>query len=192
MELYVKDGRKFTRVTNIINTVLRKPWLETWRGNLGNTEADKKRDEAAKIGTLIHKACNNPSLSYLETPENQAKVDAYFRWSELMVEEFIAREETIFNEKWGYAGTLDQRVILKGEKLETILDIKTGAQDDHFFRMQTAAYQNGDGVKAGRRLIVSLKELTKEGLPRIYSFDNHQQDFQAFLNCLSLYRFLQT
>ena len=187
---YNKDGRRYPSVTTIIGAVIRKPFLEKWRGDVGNRQADKRRDEAGEHGTAVHSTCGlimrGVDAIPLDDPLLEAQVDAFKTWHDLAILEVLTVEETIYNQAHGYAGTLDERAILKGDRLPSIIDVKTGHFDEDGCRMQTAAYRTGNGIEAHRRLIVDLKNL-KNGLPTIHEFKDHGSDLGAFLNTLFIY-----
>ena len=188
---YIKNDLKYPSVTTIIGDILRKPFLEKWRGDVGNREANRRRDEAGEHGKMIHNACGLAMRGHQAIPLELsdievAQIDAFERWHNLAVEEVLAVEERVFNGIYVYAGTLDERAILKGDTIPTIIDLKTGHFDEDACRMQTGAYREGDGIEAHRRIIVDLKNL-KDGLPKIHEFKDHGQDYQAFLWALSIY-----
>jgi len=188
---YLKDGQSYPSVTTIVGTVLRKPFLEKWRGEVGNHVADKRRDEAGEHGKNVHLACGLIMKGVqgipLDLPKlHEEQVEAFHTWHNLAVDEVVSVEETIYNKKYGYAGTLDERAILKGDKTPAIIDLKTGAFDENHNRMQTAAYRNGDDIDAFRRIIVDLKQL-KNGMPKIHEFKDHTADFNAFLWALGIF-----
>ena len=51
---YTVGGVPFVGVTTVIGSVIRKPALERWIGELGNAEAERVRTKAASHGTLVH------------------------------------------------------------------------------------------------------------------------------------------
>ena len=192
---YLIGDNYYPSVTTIVGSVIRKPFLEKWRGDVGNREANRRRDEAGQHGKNVHLACGLVMQGVASIPFDlpalhEEQVDAFKSWHDLAVDEVLSVEETIANVTYGYAGTLDERAILKGDKLPTIIDIKTGHFDEDHNRMQTAAYRAGDGVTADRRIIVDLKQL-KDGMPKIHEFRDHGSDFNAFLWTLGLYNWMR-
>jgi hypothetical protein len=118
---------------------------------------------------------------------------AFEKWFRLMVGEVIAVEETVYNDRYKYAGTLDFRSILKGDRLPATCDIKSGNYyDAAYCKMQTAAYKNGDGVVSDRRLIIDIGHIRADGMPTIYEYKNHASDFDAFLWTRGIYNWLKT
>jgi len=193
--VYPRDGQRYDSVTTIIGEVLRSRWLEKWRGDVGNRIADKKRDAGAKRGTSVHQACvlvgtDTPEIPLPLPDEQELQVEAFNRWYDLCVEETLDTETTIFNVKYGYAGTYDKRVIIKGDKLPTIIDIKSGVVDAARCKLQLSAYRGGDGVVSHRRIIVDLKNIKSDGLPTIHEYLDHASDFNAFLSIVGVYRWL--
>ena len=194
---YEQDGKRYDAVTTVIGYTVRQPWLEKWRGDVGNQQADRKRDEAAEHGTNVHAGTLLVAQGTTEIPFDlselhQEQVDAFKRWFDVAVSEVIGVEQTVYNDSYGYAGTLDLIAILRGDKLPSIIDTKTGIVNAPYCKMQTAAYKNGDGIVADRRLIVDLKQISEvSGLPKIHEYKDHGKDYRAFADCLSLYRYLK-
>ena len=85
---YTVNGVPYVGVTTAINTVIRKPALEKWLGELGNAEAERVRTKAASHGTLVHAlaalvAEGVPSIPMGdEDAPAQAQLDAFTDWYE--------------------------------------------------------------------------------------------------------------
>ena len=199
---YTLAGRELAGVTSVIGTVIRKPQLEVWRGNVGNAAADARRDAAADKGTLAHAlaalhAEQVPDIPLGEEQPSPVAVEAFERWYDQYVEELYACELMVCHEQYLYAGTLDFLVRLKGDKLPTLVDLKTSASLWPEMRYQTAGYREAAapylrehfGSKRCRRGCLHIPEGAE--IARFHEHTRHAEDFQGFLSCLYLYRDLQ-
>lgn len=200
---YYLGGRELDGVTKVIDSVIRKPAIEVWRGNVGNTAADARRDEAAQRGTLVHALAalhveGVPDIPLGEEQPDPVQVEAFERWYDRHVEELIACELMVYHGGYLYAGTLDFLVVLKGDKVPTLVDLKTSASLWPEFRMQVSAYVEAAapylrerfGSKRCRRGCLHIPEGASEA--KFTEYSNHSADWQAFLSCLYLYRWFKS
>ena len=195
---YVIDGAEYESVTTALS-IIRNGQLEHWRGDVGNDEADRIRDEAASLGTLVHAAAADPAaydLSALSGDESELAqiVTAYREWSARYVERVISVEQMVVSRKYRYAGTPDAIVVMKGDTLPTLIDIKTSKAIWKTFDLQTAAYWGAlaeTGIQCGRRLILRLGKGDESGRYWTKEYGDHQSTFVKFVYCLSLYRFMR-
>lgn len=201
---YTVGGRPFVGVTTVIGSVIRKPGLEKWIGQLGNAEAERVRTKAASHGTLVHALAalvvqDVPSIPMGdEDAPAQAQLDAFTDWYEQYVAEVYATELMVAHPKYGYAGALDFILRFKGDKTPAIVDVKSGKAVYPETRYQTAAYREaalGDflfdhGFKTCRRGVLHIPQ-DASGPARFYEHTRHQSDFQGFLSCLYLYHDLR-
>lgn len=107
--------------------------------------AERKRDTAANLGTVVHgfleaQILGEPTPEF--TDEQQPFIDAFARFLDDWQPEFEASELTVGNPSQGYAGTLDAiaRVPSLGADL-LMLDWKTGKGIYPEVGMQLAAYR---------------------------------------------------
>lgn len=199
---YYLRGRELAGVTRVIGSVIRKPQIEVWRGNVGNREADARRDAAAQRGTLVHAlaalhAEQVPDIPLGGEGPNPVQVEAFERWYETYVEGLIACELMVCNEQYLYAGTLDFLVRLRGDKYPTLVDLKTSASLWPEMRYQTAAYYKAaalvlralSGSTRCRRGVLHIPEDAETA--HFHEHTRHTEDFQGFLSCLYLYHDLK-
>ena len=191
---YLKDGKKFARVTKVLS-IIRKPGLEIWRGNVGNEEADRISTEAAKIGQDVHTAimkinkaamCGGPGPDV--DPDIEEIVGKYTAWMEGNVAEILAVEKTVYNYSYQYAGTYDFLAVLKDERKPTLFDIKTGKAIDPEVPLQLAAYQGGEQGIIGRAAIHLPKDKRKLKV-KLYKQEDYDYHYRLFLYALELWRF---
>jgi hypothetical protein len=126
-ESYTKDGKKYRRVTSLLKEYGLVPNYP--EGNY------------ADFGTHVHQACEYYDKGTLDMdtldPALKPYLEQYrlFKTSLLMTDETIFMiEQTLFSDKYGFAGTID-RVIRT-----SIYDIKTGAPAD-WHGVQLAMYK---------------------------------------------------
>ena len=213
------DRQDYPRVTEIIGNVLRMKQLEQWRGRIGNEMADAKMKKGATSGTRLHKASVFIGTAIPNIPIELDKTDSFLievleLWHKENVEEVLSVEETVYNDRYKYKGTLDKRIRLKGDKTRvTTADLKTGAGIYPGTRMQTAAYREVTGDAKRIAIHLDQKEVTEEEIhnwntatkqdklkivkKRIkvhkwFKQTEHKADFNAFLCCRSIYQWLKT
>jgi hypothetical protein len=142
------DGEKVDGVTTLIGQGIPKPALINWAGNTTAayavdhwTRLDrmppaqrleelraakyKERDEAARRGTEVHKLADRIIHGQsVDVPEALADhVDSYVRFCDLYEPIPVLTEFTVGNRRWGYAGTSDLVVEIRGRRY--IVEIKT-------------------------------------------------------------------
>jgi len=142
--------------------IINKPFLGTWRGDIGNREADRKMHEAGDRGSRIHRACecisqggyvvfdstdrprytpaelgamSNNTFVLHDQMEYHAATK-WTRWLEAVNPGIIALEAQVFSLEHEYAGTLDM-----------LCDIRPGSY----------AVNGSTPVLLGGRYIVDLK-----------------------------------
>lgn len=149
--------------------------------------------EAARIGTETHRYALAEMLGYaLDPPDDIAIfVEKVRRWHELHVQEVLHVEPEVIHRDFGYIGHVDMICVLKLEKKPCIVDLKRVAAVQPTTALQLAAYQEAAQKtfkeKYHRRFALHVP---KEGECKAVEFKN-QNDFPAFLNCLSLYNHLR-
>jgi len=197
---YIIDGKIYPRVTSILS-VIRKQELEQWRGEVGNEVADEKLLSAQDTGTRIHSACEDileqidaeveiPKISNLDVyPENeQCMLLNFLGWAVKHIEKIILLEKVVYHPTYIYAGRMDWLVVLKGDSIPTLFDLKTSAAIYDEVALQLAAYKEAlkvmGIVEDCRRMCLRLDK--EDGSIQIKEF-NGTQDFNAFLCCLGLY-----
>ena len=194
MRYYQVGDKLYPSVTTVLS-VIRKPGLERWRGNLGNDEADRIMYEAGNLGSTIHDICQqiNNNQPYIALDEQQGLMaNAYQAWFNSTVKEVVAVEEAIVSSIYCYAGRLDLLAVLKGDRLPTLIDIKTGNSIYADVPLQLAAYKNAlaeNGQKAKRRLVIHIDK-KNPGKLSIKEYSDHEIDLRMFLYVLELYRYI--
>lgn len=201
----------FDSVTTILNGGVPKPALTNWAAksvaefvaeNIDQVVAiankDKaaaidlckgspwrQRDKAADLGSLIHSFAEAHVLG-APRPEYPPEAEAQMAHFEAFLEDFQPTyemtEATVYNRKFGYAGTLDAILVSGGQRL--LVDYKSGKDVYGEVSLQLAAYRfaefvgmpNGDEVPMPAVDGAAVLHLS----PRGYRFIPVQADEVAF------------
>jgi hypothetical protein len=204
---YDIGGRRYPSVTTVLG-VINKPWLNEWRGDLGNEEADRVSGEAADTGSDFHDlgaAFNRTALMGLSrtilipapTPQLACMMAAYAEWFDRVVERVLAVEEVVYHPTYGYAGTYDLLAVLKGDATPTVIDLKTSRAIYPEHGLQLGAYQMALAF-AGRtqphpktRRLVIRVDKAEPGLLQVREYENHTHDQRGFLAALALWTYME-
>lgn len=194
MRFYEVGGKKYPRVTTILN-IIHRPELERWRGELGNVEANRIRNDMAEIGTSLHNVCRlfnrDQSFEMPSTSQIGQMFDTYRRWFEMVIDTVIETEQLVVSKKFGYAGTFDLLAVLKGDVTPSVIDLKTSKDFWPTMALQLSAYREAlleEGKEVNRRLVVRIDKL-ETGKLEVKEYTKHARDFNAFLAALSLFRY---
>jgi genome maintenance exonuclease 1 len=143
------EGNHLSSVTTILSATSHSPELEAWRKRVGDREADRIRDEACGLGTLMHTHLENHILG-IERPGGNNLVRQLAR---NMADKVVELGLTNVDEVWGmesvlyfpglYAGTTDLVSVHKGQPAicdyKTARKMKSRAMIGDYF-LQLAAY----------------------------------------------------
>jgi len=187
-------------VTTILG-VLRNPFLQRWRGKLGNEEADRVTKSTSQYGQMVHDytAIGDMVGGGMEVignvdPSMQLQLERYFKWRVEHIAEVVEVEMVVYSRKWLYAGRLDRVFLFKGDSSCSLWDIKTGTVRG-ISRAQTAAYVVGYqellGAVVGRRGIINISRKTGKVGIKEHSSDI-SGDFEAFRKLREIYDWLES
>ena len=151
-------------------------------------------EAAALRGTKVHGAIS-ATLAGLFVPDLPEELDGYVRsflgWLPV-VEEVVLVETQLVDQDNGFTGTPDAIVRIRGDEALSVVDWKTPATKGKLWRAQLAAYKRlarKAGYDVQRAMTLRLK---KDGSRAILDeYTETAQDFQAFLNALSAYRWFK-
>jgi hypothetical protein len=153
-------------------------------------------DTAAERGEALHRLC----LSYLASLDGVHEVpvptipyvaayQAFVTWCTENAILVVAIEERSENTQFGYCGTPDALVILKGE--EVLIDLKFTASTLRINKVQLRAYWKLDHYKTAKRaMLIHIGPLT--GKLKVHPIAKHSNDWQGFLNALSVWKWRQS
>lgn len=239
-KIFNPDGNEdfFPSVTTILQ-VSPKPFLYRWRGDLGNEEADRVKEEGANRGGNIHFACDvlkqggavilmqglkarytqaeladikkkyNGLVAFIWDQFEYLQVYRYWQFLREIKPVKIVSEETVFSLKHRFAGTLDDRYLLKGGSYNIngskpvelddglyIGDIKSSKTitDDNYY--QLAAYwvakEEMSGKKIDGALLIHTNAQTKSGIEglsvKVITRPEMEEYFDQFLKLFEVWK----
>lgn len=156
---YEKDGVFVPSVTWIAGYYPKGIGFYKWLADKGWDEAEAIKAAAGDKGSKVHRAIEdiltgaevkidaqymNPSTEKLEelTPQEYECVMSFVEWLKETNPEVISTEYNVFNEREGYAGTVDMKLKIDGEVW--LVDIKTSASIWPEYELQVSAYRHAD------------------------------------------------
>ena len=152
--------------------------------------------KAADRGTRVHKYCELYTQNLLiEKIDEDCRpyVESFTQWFDAMIEEVWVSEMRLSCSKYLVTGKLDMVATLKGDKSETIVDLKTPQQASLSWRLQTAAYRYlmraCEGIDIPRRICLILDR--EGGRPKIVEYKDHEADERLFLGAAELFHFFK-
>lgn len=182
---------------------------------LAKAEAERQKQEAADLGTQIHKWCeeyirgNNPEMP--EDDKVLTGVNSFLEWMSQNKAKFLETEKVVYSKKYGYVGTLDIVAEIDGKLY--LIDIKTGNGLYSEVKMQTAAYLMAEIEETGREFAgrwalrisketeddykAKMAKKGKEDYPEFKIFEALfldedetalEKDFMGFKACIDLYQ----
>ena len=216
---YRLDGKRMTGITTVLG-VIAKPALIPWAANMavdyvkehGSLEKDggvnfisiredileearkahaQKRDKAADVGTLVHKAVeewiNEKKEPKLD--EQGIKMFNHFKkWAEDNKVKFLESEKKVYSEEHFVAGTPDFICEIDGRKYLGDFKTSSGIYGREFF-WQCAGYRmmlEEMGEKDFRGSIIV--RCGKKGDFEVKESFDYESDLKGFMSALTIYR----
>uniref|UniRef100_A0A6H2A1A9 PD-(D/E)XK endonuclease-like domain-containing protein n=1 Tax=viral metagenome TaxID=1070528 RepID=A0A6H2A1A9_9ZZZZ len=160
------------------------------------TEHQKKKDEAATNGKLVHAWAEAHARGVMlgeprppvgdDLPDQVVQgINAFLDWIEESKVKFLATERMVYSKEHGYYGFADKVIEIGGKRY--LGDYKTsgGIYPEMYF--QVAAYRKAweeeMGPLDGHMIIRFGKD---DGKFEVTTIDSYEEDFQAFLACKRL------
>ena len=149
-------------------------------------------DVAAERGEILHRLC----LSYLAsldgvheapvpTPPYERPYQSFVQWCTDQAVLVVAIEERSTCMTYGFTGTPDALVILRGE--EWVIDLKFTASILRINKVQIQAYRKLDLYKTAKKaMLLHIHPIT--GDVKQHTIPNNPHDWSGFLNALSVYK----
>jgi hypothetical protein len=183
--------------------------LEVWGRILeeARTAYARKRDKAANKGTdthaLVEKYINRMISDHEGKPQNindvNNPIQPFIDWAIENVERFIAAEQRLYSEEYGYAGTCDFVAIIDGKL--TIGDLKTYPKmwsADAFIQMgaYSICWEELTGERPQQSVVVKMCDPQDERFKKyggnafsVYPRYALEEDEEMFLTRLKMYRY---
>lgn len=168
--IFIK-GKRYPSVTEVIG-ILRKEFLEFWRGKIGNHEADRISKESAELGRHVHELIEqylkegsiwNVEKTY--TKEEINLFNVWYEWWETTNYNNLKIEKTLISKKLKCCGTPD----LLTE--DTVIDWKISNNDDKYRPLQLAGYAklyfDETKIKLNKGLIVRIDKYGKLHIKKV-------------------------
>lgn len=151
---------------------------------------------ATERGSVVHKicACRARGLPYLTEimPAAAGYVLSFDTWFTSSVLEVHLVETRLVDETYGFTGTPDLIVTLKGDPRPSVWDLKTPAAEYPTWWGQAAAYKRlaqENGYPVVRAGIVQLKP--DGSPPRVPPYEVGPRDLAAFLAALTAWKYFK-
>lgn len=162
-------------------------------------EAQRKRDKAAEVGTIVHKWVEGHIRAvthFADTPEWPTDpvviggVERYLEWEAQHHVEYVSTERYVYHRTHMYAGQAD--IVARVNGGLSLVDIKTSNYFSGDYVLQTAAYTEAwneefTTSQIARRYILMIDN--KEGKLDVKDLggeDEQSVDFAGFLGCLAV------
>ena len=175
--IYTVDGKIIPSVTTIIK-------------ECGLIDTTWFNDTATTRGTYVHQATELLDRDDLDEasldPVLVPYVDVYKRFKDETGFCINDIEKIVYNSTYGYIGTLDRTGRFPNDKINSIIDIKTG-QPARWHGVQLAAYALCFGSEIFNRYGLYLHDT---GTYRLERFKD-RQDMNVWMACLTLYKWRQ-
>ena len=160
----------------------------------------RKKEKAATIGTIVHEWIEryiyfkidrkNVDMDYPVNEQARNSVFSFLKWEKENNVLWHCTEKKIFSKEYGYAGTLDNKATVNGNKC--IGDIKTGSGIWKESYYQLAAYRHAETEEFKEDYPGSfILHVPKDGgdvVPYPMYGDIYQTAWQGFLGCWDVYK----
>jgi len=166
---YELDGQYYPSVTYVLDVAYpTAKELIKWVGDVGNEEAERRKNEAADSGSIIHDAIDRlltgqtiPTMN-LNLKEKRC-IAAFLDWWETEQPQTISNEYQCLNKRMRYAGTVDWKGRIKSDNYENvwIIDWKSSKSIHQQQKVQVSAYMLAD-KQATHGAILHLGNTTKK------------------------------
>lgn len=195
---YEIDGQLYVSVTTALS-IIRKKHLERWRGAVGNEEADEVFEEAGHLGSTVHdyseQTDRGQTIEKIDDEQIALMIEGYREWVSKYVIKFLYIEKVVYHPVYKYAGRLDRLAVIKGDRLPSVIDLKTGNMGSQEalkeVGLQLSGYKEAleqENIKTKRRLIVHIDKHKPGKIMVKEPPCDHKTDFNMFLYTLQLYR----
>lgn len=146
--IYEVDGNRYWSVTTVLGRMADQSYLEIWRNNIGNEEADRLTRLAGSRGSAVHDILEqyvrgNPDYLKGAMPFNKASVKPFIQDLDSHVTKVILIEAGLFSKRMKIAGRSDLVCYWDGEL--AVVDYKTSMTfkregDIHDYFLQKTMY----------------------------------------------------
>lgn len=149
---------------------------------------------AADRGTRVHAYCESYALGlFVAEVDDDCKnyFEVFKEWFDEMVVKVLYTEKRLNSPTYRISGAFDMIAVLKGDRLPTLVDIKTPLTPSLSWQLQTAAYsllvKELLDMHISRRICLMLPKHRDD--VKIVEYTDHEKDQELYLKALELYRF---
>lgn len=158
-----------------------------------------KREQKANLGSLVHALVERHVLGEPVVPadygEASGHVASWLRFVDKYAPTFLMSEATVFNLRYGYAGTLDLIMDVGGQRW--ITDLKSSPRVYFENALQLTAYRHAEGIYVSPGVVEPMPAVDAAAVLLLgedrYKFEPVEADADAmergFLPLLTLHRF---
>lgn len=189
------DGVIAPSVTEVLG-IVRKPFLEFWRGKNGNIVCDQILRDSQDVGHEIHEAIESYFQGH-ELPElgaNAARMFSHFRaWALQSGANPLEIELNMASNIYKFHGTCDAVLEIDGKLL--LCDWKTSSSIDKLHGVQLSAYAQmyreltGKEITEGIIVRMDKKEAAKKPF-ETKTFTDLPRYFEVFKACMAVHNFV--
>lgn len=171
-----------------------------WLADKGWDEAESLKASAGNKGSKIHQAIEkllngeeirmeskflNKESNIEEelTAEEYEAIMSFVDWYNEVKPEIISAEQVVFNDEYGYAGTID--LICKIDGQLYIVDFKTGQSIWAEYELQLSAYKNA--VNLGDDIKLAILQVGYKKNKKLYKFTEIDDKFNLFLSAKNIW-----
>lgn len=186
-------------VTNVLDILDDKAWMNTWRNRVGHVEANRVMEEAQTLGTKVHalarKIATGNTLALHDAYELDDDMKPYAKairgFLDKHVAEVLETELELVSDDLGYGGTLDLYCRLRDGSY-AVIDYKTTGNTERKMGVQLAAYAlllRTHGYRVNKRGVVHVrKDDARRGTYKVRWYEDHEGDVDAWRGCLAVWR----
>lgn len=196
-EKFLINGQEAPSVTTVLN-IVRKEFLERWRGKLGNAECDRIVRESQELGQRLHEAIEGYFQGETSPELNAHEAGMFSLFKGWILEERlnpVELERHVKSDKYLFHGTTDVIGTFGDKDVLSIGDWKTSSAIDPLYFVQLSAYAEAYYEETGNRIangfiVRADKKLDAKKPFEVQIVTDLPRYFPVFLNCLELYNFV--
>jgi len=133
--------------------VIRKQFQLRW---------NEKRDRGTSTHDFVEQSILGVAIDPADFGDAEGNARSWLRFVEKYDPRFIMSEATVFNLRYGYAGTLDSIMEVGGQRW--LVDVKSGPKVYFEHHLQLAAYRYAEGVYVSAGVVEPMPDVDAAGV----------------------------
>lgn len=197
-----REGRLYgalPSVTNVLQILDDKAWMNAWKNRVGHVEANRVTEEAQALGTKVHALARKIAtgdaplaLGDAYLPDDMVPYAGAIRgFLDKYVGEVLGTEMEFVSDSLGFGGTADLYCQLRDGSY-AVIDWKTTTGTERKMGLQLAAYAlllREAGHRVNKRGVVHIrKDEKRRGTFKVRWYEDHAGDVEAWRGCLAVWR----